>query len=700
MDRRVFLKYLGLSPAAATVACNGVYAASSDDYHRLHKKQVEYFENITDKQAPFLSLDFVEKPEFSFAMVADPHIGNRDMFESNAMPYRLIDAWKQINAFCPAFVLNLGDIATGWPQRGDHQGELKYALYLDNTYRRVPIHYTPGNHDLGNKRSQAAHQQLEDEDFGITPEKLRKYRRRFGSDYYSFHQKGYRFISINSQLFNSGLEEDKAQWSWLEDQLEQASSDKGVFIFTHYPLFLNDPKTDPGPKSYEVIDEPARSRLINLFKDKGVNAVFSGHTHWPSHSYMPEVEFHTFYSSAFTRVFFERDLKRHFYKVRGAWRFNPYKAGIGLSRVYPDKTITQFVQTYPRLPEVEPFQQGNRSEVRRILPKSAAELEHSWVAAAIDIPQIEKERRLADRKPAASDDSWLSEKTKGKEGEVAQARDYNVSTPIELACQRGVKRLFIKQAFTPGAWSDKKRRELSRFLDLGIPRGAEIVLPVSLDEQTVKKLDLSKFNGKIIAYQLLGETPTGEKQGFSDYLKLAQKLKAVIKEQSPKAELISRELDLSSEEDIKKFTSSDISCFDGLSLKADIDNLTEQRYRKAVKQADELTGNAKKYVHLVSGSRGSSPLEPVSKQQVKMMLRIFAFNKERNISSLIQARTECSLSLVNNDYDPTFLFYSAAAFNTVNGCGLTKLKTEDYPVVIKTGNVQKQTYKNRATNAS
>ncbi len=668
----------------------GFLYAKESAYTQLHKEQAVYFEGITERQGCPVSFEFVDEPLFAFALIADTHTGTRDMFESNAMPYRTVEMWRQINALMPAFVLHLGDMTTGWPLRGDHEGEMEYALYLDKTHSRVPVHYTPGNHDIGNKVSQNDHH-VEGE-FAITGEKINLYRRWFGADYYSFHHKGYRIICINTQLFNSTLKENELQWQWLKTELEQAQADKGIFVFTHYPLFLNTPETDPGPLSYEVIDEPDRTKLIELFRQSNVNIVFSGHTHWPVNNYMPDIEFHAFYSANFTRAFFERDLDRQFYDVKGAWRFNPYKVGYAVARVYQDKTVTQFVQSYPRLPEVEKFQLNNASDIYRAMPRNASELNDSSIGTYISIPEISKERRLDDRNPSALDDSWLtaSKNMKGKpEGPLTAARDYTIPTPIEFSAQQGVKRMIIKEVYTPGKMTNKKMEELNRFLRLGVPPGVELVLPLSLDLEMAGKLDLSGFTAKVSTYQILDKAPDGRQYSSAEYGRLVEAVRERMKEQGVDAALAGYEMKISSGEEISRLA----KLVDVVVLAVDVDTVAEKEYYEAIAEIEKnVSGNCGVWVRFTGSGQGQPPLEPVSLSSAKLMHRIFAFNKDKNIYSFVDSRTHSSLSMLNNDYDPTFLYYGVGAFNTITGCEFKKINAADRQIRIDSDNVEYSLY--------
>ena len=70
------------------------------------------------------------------------------------------------------------------------------------------------------------------------------------------------------------------------------------FVFLHYPPFLLDPNE---PEHYDNLAEPARSRLMRLFRDTRVEAVFCGHVHHPFWNRVDGVDYYLLPSTAFVR---------------------------------------------------------------------------------------------------------------------------------------------------------------------------------------------------------------------------------------------------------------------------------------------------------------------------------------------------------------------------------------------------------------
>ncbi|MDK2930890.1 MAG: hypothetical protein PWR07_1021 [Bacillota bacterium] len=170
---------------------------------------------------------------FTFAVVGDSQ-GRTPVWE------RIVDA---VNAARPSFVLHCGDmVASGTPEQ--------YEDFLRQTKRlRMPWHAVPGNHDV---RGDGAR---------LFTEFTGKNR------YYSFVEKGYRFIGLDS----SAAALDAKQMAWLERELAQSGP---KFVFMHVPLF------DPRPGGdHSFVDVEQARRLQQLFREHEVLAVFSGHVH-------------------------------------------------------------------------------------------------------------------------------------------------------------------------------------------------------------------------------------------------------------------------------------------------------------------------------------------------------------------------------------------------------------------------------------
>ncbi len=169
----------------------------------------------------------------SFAVVGDNQ-GRNEVWD------KAIDA---INAARPQFLLHCGDmVASGTSQQYDDFAARARKL-------RMPLHTVLGNHDV--------------KDNGRA-----NYARLIRKDaYYSFVQKGYRFIGLDS----SSGSLDAAQIDWLRRELAMPGP---KFVFMHIPLY------DPRPgRDHCFLDPNQAAELHRMFSASQVLAVFSGHVH-------------------------------------------------------------------------------------------------------------------------------------------------------------------------------------------------------------------------------------------------------------------------------------------------------------------------------------------------------------------------------------------------------------------------------------
>jgi len=250
---------------------------------------------------------------FSFAVVADTHVNERD--DASSSPYhtnqlaneRARHVFQDIAAMspAPAFVVHLGDIVhpvPSLPTFGDAVAQFKAIA----SPLKVPLHLVPGNHDVGDKRVDwmPADQ--------VCGDYLDIYRGAFGADYHAFDRENLRFVFLNSLLLNSGLPQEQAQKQWFEAQMDGAD-DKRVFLFMHYPPFIY--KEDERG-NYDNVDEPARSWLLAQMKRPHVEGVFAGHVHNFWYDRTGNAEFYMLPSTAFLRHDFTE-----FYKVSPGYEF-------------------------------------------------------------------------------------------------------------------------------------------------------------------------------------------------------------------------------------------------------------------------------------------------------------------------------------------------------------------------------------------
>src|SRR5262249_24209488 len=155
----------------------------------------------------------------------------------------------------------------------------------------MPLHLVPGNHDIGDKPvSWMPAGIIDSHSIGI-------YEAAFGRHFYALRHKNVRFIVLNAALINSGLEQEGRQRHWLENEFKSAP-DIRTFVFTHYPPFVSHPHE---PRSYDNLDEPGRSWLVDLVKTWKPEGLFSAHVHNFWYDVIGETETYVLPSTCFVR---------------------------------------------------------------------------------------------------------------------------------------------------------------------------------------------------------------------------------------------------------------------------------------------------------------------------------------------------------------------------------------------------------------
>ena len=206
-------------------------------------------------------------PEFRLTQISDTHLARRlspltDNF------HRLSE---YINTGRPDLIVNSGDIAFDGPTSPD---DLKFARELHDALP-VPCRYLPGNHDIGDNPTGVGPAPSQP----VTEADRQAFLQVFGEDRWRFEAVGWCFIGLNSLVMNTGLASEAEQFDWLASQLAAAGG-KPVALFLHKPLYLNSPE-DPelAATSIRYIPQPARSRLVEMFRAVDLRLVASGHVH-------------------------------------------------------------------------------------------------------------------------------------------------------------------------------------------------------------------------------------------------------------------------------------------------------------------------------------------------------------------------------------------------------------------------------------
>lgn len=211
---------------------------------------------------------------FSFAIITDTHIRPPGGDESS--PFAVNDlangraryAAAAIALHKPEFTIHLGDMVHPLPHLPT------YAAAADEARRILQplepnLNFVPGNHDVGDKPMAAMPAGPADE------ASIAIYGQHFGAGFYSFDHKDLHVVVVNSSIVNSGSTAEDEQKRWLEQDLAE-NKGKRIFLFSHYPPYINAPDEQP---HYDNYSEPGRSWLLDLVQRHDAEAVFSGHVH-------------------------------------------------------------------------------------------------------------------------------------------------------------------------------------------------------------------------------------------------------------------------------------------------------------------------------------------------------------------------------------------------------------------------------------
>jgi len=174
-----------------------------------------------------------------FAVIGDSGTGDRRQYQVAEK----MELYRQKVDF--DFVIMLGDNIYGGHSPDDFKKkfEIPYRTLLD---AGVKFYASLGNHDDPND------------------ERLYKPFNMDGQRYYTFKKGDVSFFALDSTYL------DPKQLSWIEDNLEKSNAKWKVAYF-HHPLYSDGRSHGP--------DLDLRGRLTPLFRQYGVNVVFSGHEH-------------------------------------------------------------------------------------------------------------------------------------------------------------------------------------------------------------------------------------------------------------------------------------------------------------------------------------------------------------------------------------------------------------------------------------
>ena len=339
-------------------------------------------------------------PKFTFAVIADTHVNQQEDQSSSVYPSsklanaRARHVIDELNRLSPAFVIHLGDLVNPVPNQPAYSEAAEQFLTLTEALH-PPLHLVAGNHDVGDKPLEWMPAPT------VTDDYLAIYEHYFGRHYYSFEFDDCHFSLVNAQILNSGLGCEGEQRDWLEADLKGAAG-KRVFVCTHYPPYIASPDE---PNSYDNIDEPARSWLLDLLEKHRVEALFAGHVHNFFYDRYARTDCYVLPSTAFVRHEYAKLSRVSPGPENG--RNDGAKLGYFVVRVYHDGHVAEMVRTYGEILGPAAVSRSDIDSVPTVHSRESAissigvDLRHPW-AETIEISPNGASDEFA-RKPARND---------------------------------------------------------------------------------------------------------------------------------------------------------------------------------------------------------------------------------------------------------------------------------------------------------
>ena len=174
---------------------------------------------------------------------------------------------RYIEGAAPDLVIHVGDLSLDGANRVD---DLHHARrQLDRL--TVPWVAVPGNHDIGDNPGSDKPKEA------VTSERNERWRDIVGDDRWAIELDGWLLVGVNAQLFGSGLDEEAAQWAFVETQLARRDHGSTILIL-HKPVGVTDDELQTA-HPHRYVPDPARQRLVDLVEEDHVPLVVSGHVH-------------------------------------------------------------------------------------------------------------------------------------------------------------------------------------------------------------------------------------------------------------------------------------------------------------------------------------------------------------------------------------------------------------------------------------
>lgn len=259
MNRRKFLRNSSLLAMGSTMVSSATMAAETD---QAAKKEI-----------------------LRVAFLSDVHVKPNEAAEEG-----MTKAFRHVNALKkrPDFILNGGDAIMDAMAADKQKTQAQWDVWsrILKAENRLPIYHVIGNHDAWGwqvKDAAVKTDPLYNKGWAVKQHGM-------PGRYYSFEQKNWKFIVLDSAHENNGgyiSKIDEEQYGWLEQELKNTPPDRHICMASHIPIvsfcaamFFDDPLPNGDWKLSRALLHTDARKLTRLFADhKNIRCCLSGHIH-------------------------------------------------------------------------------------------------------------------------------------------------------------------------------------------------------------------------------------------------------------------------------------------------------------------------------------------------------------------------------------------------------------------------------------
>lgn len=226
---------------------------------------------------------FKKKRVLKIAWLSDTHVKPTEVAETG-----MRKAFRQANNLQPDFIINGGDSVMDALAASKAKTQAQWDVWnkVIREENKLPIYHCIGNHDVWGW-------QLKDETVKTDPLYDKNWvikEHNMPGRYYSFTKDKWHFIVLDSTQENNGgyiARLDEPQFTWLENELKNISSEKFICIVSHIPIvsfcsamFSEKNEANGDWKISRALLHVDNRRIKALFeKYKNIKVCLSGHIH-------------------------------------------------------------------------------------------------------------------------------------------------------------------------------------------------------------------------------------------------------------------------------------------------------------------------------------------------------------------------------------------------------------------------------------